>query len=53
MRTDTNGSSERSHFDLAQRVVLWLRSQGYTRKSTDLSAYRRCEVLLYLSGFGV
>ena len=23
MRTDTNGSSERSRFDLAQRVVLW------------------------------
>jgi hypothetical protein len=33
MRTDTNGSSERSRFDLTQRVVLWLRSQGHTRKS--------------------
>jgi hypothetical protein len=33
MRTDTNGSSVRSRFDLAQRALLRLRSQGYTRKS--------------------
>jgi hypothetical protein len=25
MRTDTNGSSESSRFELAQRVALWLR----------------------------
>jgi hypothetical protein len=33
MRTNTNGASERRRFDLAQRVVLWLGSQSYTRKS--------------------
>ena len=41
MRTDTNGSSERSRFDLAQRVVLWFRSQGYTRKSRLESGWGR------------
>ena len=33
MRTDTNGSSERSRFDLAQRVVLWLRQISITSPS--------------------